>query len=129
MIIKNIYLLALGVWIIIQACGKEEEKPVYFGCCGNPAINEPVGNGHVYIPNIFTPDQDGRNDHLTIFADSIQRIIRLEIRNSENMIVFEASNFLPGDPLSEWDPSTLLDNASPIFVCLLNFLPLAQIVL
>ena len=106
MIIKNTYILALGVSIIIQACGKEEEKPVYFGCCGNPAINEPVGNGHVYIPNIFTPDDDGINDLLIVFGDSIQRIIRLEIRNSENMIIFEANNLLPNIPEVSWDGQT-----------------------
>jgi hypothetical protein len=70
------YLLILCTLIITLACRKEE-KSIYFGCCGKPAINEQLGNAHVYMPNVFTPNNDGVNEHLTIFGDSIERIISL----------------------------------------------------
>lgn len=92
----------LGLVIIFLSCRKEE-KSVLFGCCGMPAIDASFGNGHIYIPNIFTPDGDGINDKMWILGDSIGYIIHMEIRSKDGMLVYEAGNFLHNDPYFAWD--------------------------
>lgn len=58
----------------------------------------------IYVPNIITPDGDGENVSLTVFAGNEVRQIRfLRIFNRWGGLVFENKNFLPNNPASGWD--------------------------
>ena len=77
---------------------------VLLGCCSNPAIDENVGNGHIYVPNIFTPNADGINDNFTVFGDFNILIIReMKIKNQNGELVFKATDINPNVPSEGWD--------------------------
>jgi gliding motility-associated-like protein len=58
----------------------------------------------VYIPNVFSPNGDGKNDWVTVFAnDRIKKVVYLEIFDRWGNNVFKATDFLPNDPLLGWD--------------------------
>ncbi len=59
----------------------------------------------VFIPNIFSPNGDGINDHFSIFAISpnVQEIQRLSIFDRWGSLVFEEKNFLPEEGINLWD--------------------------
>ncbi len=57
----------------------------------------------IFIPNAFTPDGDGINDLLIVQGRGIKMIKSFRIFNRWGEIVFEKSNFLPGDPAYGWD--------------------------
>jgi len=101
---KNISCSLLFILsLAICACDQEKDKPALQGCCETPSIDAAFGNGHVYVPNIFTPNGDGLNDILFIFGDSVQQIINFEIRKNSGELVFHAENIPLWDDLGEWD--------------------------
>jgi gliding motility-associated-like protein len=58
----------------------------------------------VYIPNVFSPNGDGKNDHITIYGDArVKKVVYLEIFDRWGNQVFVANNFLPNDPILGWD--------------------------
>ena len=88
--------------ISILSCDSDHPKPS--GCCDNPPIAETVGIGHVYVPNIFTPDGDGINDFINVFADTNIKVIRLmTITNKKGEVVIFAKDFPPNDHRWGWD--------------------------
>jgi gliding motility-associated-like protein len=64
-----------------------------------------VRNQGIYIPNAFSPNNDGVNDQFLILgnAQGISSIKNLTIFTRWGEKVFEASNFLPNDPGFAWD--------------------------
>lgn len=60
------------------------------------------GEGNIYIPNAFTPDNDGKNDGFTINGYGVRMVRNLRIYNRWGEIVFERRNFLPNDASSAW---------------------------
>jgi len=97
--------ITVSICLFFIACGMDP-KPALSGCCSNPAIDVSFGNGSIYIPNIFTPNGDGFNDYFMVLGDSIQLIHSLEIRNRDDMMVFEKHDFLPNLYASSWDGTT-----------------------
>ncbi|HJW29736.1 MAG TPA: gliding motility-associated C-terminal domain-containing protein, partial [Saprospiraceae bacterium] len=60
----------------------------------------------IYIPNVFSPNGDGINDHVTVFTDDkVRKIVYLEIFDRWGNQVFVANNIEPNDPLLGWDGS------------------------
>ncbi len=59
----------------------------------------------IYIPNVFSPDEDGFNDYFTIFGavPNIQEVEQLLIYNRWGELVFEKENFAPNVPEEGWD--------------------------
>jgi gliding motility-associated-like protein len=59
----------------------------------------------VYGPNIFSPDEDGKNDVFTIFADpfSVVKIKSLQVYSRWGEEVFEQLDFAAGDTNLGWD--------------------------
>lgn len=59
----------------------------------------------VFIPNMFTPDNDGHNDKLIVRGKGIAKVKAFLIFNRWGQLVFERSNFLPNDAGFGWDGS------------------------
>ncbi len=58
----------------------------------------------VYIPNVFSPNEDGQNDIFYIFGgDGVERIDLFRIYDRWGEVVFSATNFDPNDEDFGWD--------------------------
>lgn len=63
----------------------------------------------IYIPNIFSPDDDGKNDRFTIFADpGVELIEEFKVFDRWGEMVYTNENFYPNNPEIGWDGT--LDN-------------------
>ncbi len=60
---------------------------------------------NVYIPNIFSPNYDGRNDYFTVFAPfpNVQVIEELMILDRWGEQVFSGTNLPPNETTAGWD--------------------------
>ena len=77
------------------------------GCIDQDMLNVRVDvDANIYIPNVFSPNDDGINDYVTIFTDHrVRRIVYFEIFDRWGNQVFVGKDFLPNDPLKGWDGS------------------------
>ncbi|MCB0564657.1 MAG: gliding motility-associated C-terminal domain-containing protein [Phaeodactylibacter sp.] len=76
------------------------------GCSATDSILIEVNEVRsVYIPNAFSPNEDGRNDRFALYADvpNVQEVVSMEIFNRWGALVFERDNFLPNDLSLGWD--------------------------
>ena len=63
-----------------------------------------VKNRPIYIPNVFSPDNNGHNDFFTIFGGPAARQINiLRIYNRWGGMVFETKNIPLNEPLFGWN--------------------------
>ncbi len=67
------------------------------------AIKTFCPNSEIFIPNAFSPDGDGINDVLFVQGTGIKIIKSFKIYSRWGELVFEKTNFLPGDQSSGWD--------------------------
>ena len=59
---------------------------------------------NVYVPNAFSPNEDGINDGFMVFAKSnIRQVKSLQVYSRWGEQVFSAENFPPNDPDYSWD--------------------------
>jgi hypothetical protein len=99
----HLFFVMLCITISI-ACNKDGNAKALDGCCDTPAINAVVGNGHVYVPNVFTPNGDGINDRLVVYGDQNIILIRsFRVSDKEGTSVFYAEDIVPNDPTHVWD--------------------------
>ncbi|RMF27341.1 MAG: hypothetical protein D6765_07695, partial [Bacteroidetes bacterium] len=72
----------------------------------------------VFVPNVFSPDDDGINDRLSLFAGpEITRVRRFLVFSRWGELVFRAENFPPNDPTIGWDGTFLGQDMDPaVFV-------------
>ena len=76
------------------------------GCIATDSILIEVSEVRsVYIPNAFSPNDDGRNDRFTLYADvpNVQEVVSARIFNRWGATVFERENFLPNDLSLGWN--------------------------
>ena len=75
------------------------------GCSASDELQVLVEkNFNVYIPNAFSPDFDGINDHFTIFGNQqLVRILQLQIFDRWGEAVFTGFNLPPNDLSYGWD--------------------------
>jgi len=60
--------------------------------------------GGLYLPNAFSPNDDGINDRFFANTDtSVRRITNLRIFDRWGALVFERKNSVPNDPAAGWD--------------------------
>jgi gliding motility-associated-like protein len=74
----------------------------------------------VFIPNAFTPDGDGINDRLFVQGKGIKMIKSFRVFSRWGELVFEKTNFSPGDPSMGWDGKVRGKAATPdvfVYVC------------
>lgn len=61
-------------------------------------------NRPVYVPNAFSPNEDGINDYFRIYAgNTVTRVKSFLVFNRWGETIFEFYEFLPDDPLARWD--------------------------
>jgi gliding motility-associated-like protein len=88
---------------IISGCDNDPHDRFLSGCCGNEPVIDSIGTGIVFIPNIFSPNGDGINDHFVVFGKSIRQIIALQIRDDHGRTVFHKSNIPVNEHAFGWD--------------------------
>ena len=59
----------------------------------------------VYIPNAFSPNEDGYNELFMIYGNTaqIEQVNTFQIYDRWGELVFLAKNFMPNDPAFGWD--------------------------
>jgi len=63
-----------------------------------------IKNRQFYVPNIFSPNNDGMNDRFTVYGSKeVDQIENLRIYDRWGNLVFNESNLFPGDETSAWD--------------------------
>lgn len=61
-------------------------------------------NNNVYIPNSFSPNNDGINDLFMIFAGKgVEEVVNFSIFNRWGEMVFQQKNFQPNEDIYGWD--------------------------
>ena len=76
------------------------------GCEAQANINLLIAKStDFYMPNVFSPNGDGRNDRFTIFVNpqKISRIQQLLIFDRYGSLIFERTDFLPNYMALGWD--------------------------
>jgi gliding motility-associated-like protein len=66
-------------------------------------INVFCNNGNLFIPNTFSPNNDGSNDIFYPRGKGISGVKSLQIFNRWGSIVFQKTDFAINDPTSGWD--------------------------
>ncbi len=74
------------------------------GCMDTDEITIRVDKDqNIYIPSVFSPNEDGKNDIFTIYAgENVSGIISLQVYNRWGEMVYLEKEFLPSDNIG-WD--------------------------
>jgi gliding motility-associated-like protein len=58
----------------------------------------------IYVPNVFSPNEDGINDHLLISAGTdVEEIESFTIFDRWGNVIYLNEQFKPNDPSEAWD--------------------------
>lgn len=68
---------------------------------------------NVFMPNAFTPNNDGINDRFYVMGPGLEAVKSLRIYDRWGNIVFERSYVNANDPLLGWDGTTLTGQKAP----------------
>ena len=101
---KKLYALTIvALSFSFFACGDDDGFSGNCSCHAN-AVEFIVGEGQVYLPNVFTPNGDGINDFYLPYAGTdIAEIEEFVIRNGNGEILFSNENFAPNSSQNGWD--------------------------
>lgn len=89
------------------------------GCYDSTSFTVTVEDANrVFIPNAFSPNNDGNNDVLMIFSPGdVKEVKSFKVFSRWGEIVFERKNFPPNYPAYGWDGSFLGQKMTPgIFI-------------
>lgn len=75
------------------------------GCTDTDSVRVEVSDRRrVYIPNTFSPNDDGRNDYFTLFGgEEVSKILTLQVWSRWGEQVFSARDLLPNEEQSGWN--------------------------
>lgn len=75
------------------------------GCKAVDGFQLTIVLGDIYIPNGFSPNEDGRNDRFTFYGDGLsgERFLLLQIFNRYGALVFELKDAPLNDESLGWD--------------------------
>ena len=75
------------------------------GCTASEAVFvRLIKSRPVFIPNAFSPNDDGVNDYFQIFVGAaVRQIHQLSIYDRVGALVYQQQSFLPGTGLALWD--------------------------
>ncbi len=76
-----------------------------YGCASNDSIFIDIKpDANVFVPNAFSPNNDGINDYLQVFADSyVEQVNKFVVYNRWGGSMFVEENFQPNSDLVRWD--------------------------
>jgi gliding motility-associated-like protein len=77
-----------------------------FGCTGEASVRIQLDRSvDVFIPSAFSPNGDGVNDRLTVFANQrqVRRVVSFRVFDRWGNQVFAKSDFFPNDEQQGWD--------------------------
>lgn len=98
------YLLPDGTTVRDTTLEKTYRFATPFGCDSVVTVRLDYIFYKVFIPNVFSPDDDGLNDFFTLFTNEDGREIRhLNIYDRWGDHVFERHHFVPNDERLGWD--------------------------
>lgn len=102
------YNVVLGVSVFSFVATSQDVEPLdpsIGNCCSRMPVIADVGMGNIFIPTIFTPDNNGINDFFQVVADSnIARIDTFIVRDVQNgSRVFYAENIIDIVPENGFD--------------------------
>lgn len=104
------FLLIICISTFLRCKSDEENK--YQGCCGISHLEETLDTGRVFIPNAFTPNNDGFNDSFFPFTnEGIEVVNSFIIKSQSGQIMFSQENFLGSSPFDGWDALDDQNNA------------------
>ena len=94
-IIKVKFFLPIIIFSFLLALSSchDDAKLGYVGCCETEIKADSFGHFVFYLPNVFTPNEDGINDRFNILGDSIRRILNFEIRDKFEKVIYQAKNY------------------------------------
>ncbi|MCW3092791.1 MAG: hypothetical protein JWP81_3860, partial [Ferruginibacter sp.] len=65
------------------------------GCIATASLNLVIDHSDFYIPNAFTPNDDGKNDYFSVYGTTIKSGL-LRIYNQWGQLLFESTNIKKG---------------------------------
>ncbi|MEP7108841.1 MAG: PKD domain-containing protein [Ferruginibacter sp.] len=86
-----------------------------FGCVATDTVSLKLACAisNVYVPAVFSPNDDGKNDMFTILGTGVSNIRWIRIFNRYGELVFEKRNSQAGDRSAGWDGTVKNEPASP----------------
>jgi gliding motility-associated-like protein len=107
--------------VIMDECLSCTATNIY-GCVSSDTIciKTFCPGSEVFIPNAFSPDGDGINDILYVQGRGLKIIKSFRVYSRWGELVFEKTNFLPGDRSSGWDGTVRGKKATPdvfVYIC------------
>lgn len=81
----------------------------------------------IYLPNVFSPNEDGRNDKFTILGtDSpVDKVDYFKVFDRWGTLLYEANNFQPNDESYGWDGTyrgQTMDNGVYLYFAVVKFI-------
>jgi hypothetical protein len=74
------------------------------GCDSTHVIVLQVFPRHIFVPNIFYPDENGQNAFFTVYADaSLEEVTHLAVYDRWGELIYERQHLLPNDEKNGWD--------------------------
>lgn len=75
------------------------------GCSANAELSLLIqSRQNIFVPNAFSPNNDGINDVLMVYAgQEVTKVRSFKIHNRWGALVHDQANFTPNDPAFGWD--------------------------
>jgi gliding motility-associated-like protein len=96
-----------------------------YGCTNNQGItvNVQCNDKNYFVPNTFSPNNDGHNDRFYPRGSNITRINSMKIFNRWGELLFERRNFAANDPAAGWDGTAKGKPADPdVYIYVIEFI-------